>query len=91
APCQNDIICKDGLYCDWENGTCAKIRPAGAPCSAGNECGKEGSCQPTNGGGFACAPLPKEGEYCYLDCAEGLRCQWDLTKSTCLPGICTQL
>jgi hypothetical protein len=90
-PCQNDVICQDGLFCDGTVGACAAVRPAGSPCSAGNECGKAGTCQPSSAGTFACAPLPEAGEYCLFDCGGGLRCRVNPAKATCLPGICSQL
>lgn len=91
SPCQNDAICTDGLYCDGKTGTCAAALPSGSPCSAGNECGANGTCQPSSGSTFACAPLPGAGSYCLFDCEKGLRCRANAAKATCLPGICTLL
>ncbi|MCU0654704.1 MAG: hypothetical protein MUF64_05260 [Polyangiaceae bacterium] len=91
APCQNDAICQDQLHCDGKTGTCAAILPPGSPCSAGNECGPEGTCQPSSGGTFACAPRPGAGAYCLFECQPGLRCKQDPAKALCLPGACAQL
>jgi hypothetical protein len=83
AGCQNDVICADGLFCDYSQSQCAPFRPTGAACSAGNECGPGSTCMPDATGSFVCTLLPALGATCFFDCAPGSWCE-----STPLPGVC---
>lgn len=87
AKCENDI-CQDGLYCDYKSNSCANAVAAGGKCSAGNECGAQGSCVPDNQGQLRCVPLPKAGEACLFDCGEGLFCDKGMKNSTCQAQVC---
>lgn len=89
--CQTDRTCDVGLYCDYTAGQCAAVRPSGAPCKDGNECGPEGTCVPVGGGVFECAPRPTAGERCVFDCAAPLHCGSDLAAATCAAQVCLEL
>ncbi len=89
--CQNDSACKPGLHCDFATGHCAADYVTGAPCKDGNECGPGATCALGPDGGFACAPLPDEGEACLFDCRAGLTCIAVPAASKCLPQVCLTL
>ena len=89
--CQTDRTCKAGLYCDFEVGQCAEPRPIGATCKAGNECGPTGSCMPSGGGVFTCAPRPVAGERCVFECAAPLHCAPELAGAACAAEVCQEL
>lgn len=89
--CQTDRTCKPGLFCDYSKNQCALVRPTGAPCKDGNECGEAGSCMPDDGGSFRCAPLPSAGDRCLFDCEASSYCGPDAAASACLPDVCKEL
>jgi hypothetical protein len=89
--CQNDFVCSAGLHCDFGTGTCAPDYATGAPCSAGNECGKSGTCAPGNGGAFVCGPRPGAGEGCLFECADDLVCASQPGQGDCVPEVCLEL
>ncbi|MEZ4294654.1 MAG: Dickkopf N-terminal cysteine-rich domain-containing protein [Polyangiaceae bacterium] len=91
APCQNDQICEEGLYCEFSLGQCTAILAAGSPCNDGNECGPTGSCLPGPSGAFECAPKPSAGQRCLFECTEGLHCAPLASESFCAPEICLDL
>jgi len=74
--CQNNQICRDGLFCDFSTGACARLRAAGSKCSAGNECVSGLSCNPpTWFGSWRCGPKPALGRTCGFDCAGDALCR----------------
>ncbi len=89
--CQTDRTCDTGLFCDFAINQCAAVRPTGAPCKDGNECGQAGSCMPIGGGVFACAPRPVAGERCIFECEAPLFCATDLAASVCAAEVCQEL
>lgn len=89
--CQTDRTCDVGLYCDYAVGQCAAVRPTGAACKDGNECGPDGTCEPVGGGAFACAPRPTVGERCVFECAAPLHCGSDLAAAGCAAEVCLEL
>ncbi len=89
--CQTDRTCAVGLYCDYTVGQCAGVRPTGAPCKDGNECGAAGTCVPVGGGVFACAPRPMAGERCVFECAAPLHCGSEFAAAVCAPEVCLEL
>jgi hypothetical protein len=88
--CESDRVCGDGLFCDFDTSTCAALRPAGAPCSAGHEC--EGVCVPSSSGDFVCADRPGEGDTCVLDeqCGPERACIAS-EVGACLDEICLEV
>lgn len=87
STCENDI-CQAGLFCDGKTNQCSPVVAAGGKCSAGNECGLQGSCVPDDQGSLRCVPLPKAGQACLMECADGLFCEKGLQNSTCQPPVC---
>lgn len=92
APCQNDVICQEGLFCDFAVLQCTPYVAPGGPCSGGNECGPGGACLPDANFSFRCTSQPLEGEPCFIDeCAGDLLCQSPYTEGVCVPPICGAL
>lgn len=89
-PCASDLVCADGTFCNFSSGRCATFLPTGSPCSAGNECGPQGSCM-TDGTAFTCRPMPQSGEPCFLDCAAGTYCASTPLPGACHPEVCVAL
>ncbi|MFO0547346.1 MAG: hypothetical protein U0271_03100 [Polyangiaceae bacterium] len=89
--CQNDSVCADGLHCDFTVAKCAADYAFGVACSAGNECGPNGSCLPGDGGGFACAPMPGLDDLCLGECQAGLSCAPKPENAACISPICLEL
>lgn len=88
-PCGLDDSCSVGLFCDFQVQRCRAHYELGAPCSAGNECGVEGSCVPDAQGDFRCVPRPTLGQACFLDeCTEGLSCRSPYDAGLCAPPLC---
>lgn len=73
--CQNDVICKDGLYCSFDTGKCAEPFLLGAECRLGNECGPGRECSRLGGQGYRCRELPTTvGADCEFACGGDLVC-----------------
>ncbi len=87
SKCENDI-CAAGLFCDFKSNSCAQVYATGQSCSAGNECGLDGSCAPDDQGKLRCVPMPGAGGTCLMECAEGLFCDKGMTQGTCQPPVC---
>lgn len=88
-PCGLDDSCMGGLFCDFQVQRCRAFYAVGSPCSAGNECGDEGSCVPDAQGAFRCVPRPALGDACFLDeCADGLGCRSPYDAGLCAPPLC---
>jgi hypothetical protein len=74
--CQNDVICKDGLHCDFDTLKCAEPFALDAPCSLGNECGPGRECSRIGGQGYRCREIPSTaGAACEFACGGDLACQ----------------
>lgn len=87
--CQNDLVCKDGLFCDFATLECSPVYETGVACSLGNECGPVGSCIPNDVGDFACQPLGSApGDPCFLECGGDLWCDFHLEAASCAPKGC---
>ncbi|MFO0613505.1 MAG: hypothetical protein U0414_12990 [Polyangiaceae bacterium] len=89
--CQNDLVCKAGLHCDFSAGKCATDQALGTPCKDGNECGPSAVCLPGSGGAFVCSPTPTLGQGCQFDCAPDLQCAADPADAFCAAPICLEL
>ncbi len=85
--CEADHICAPGTFCDFGELKCTPHLEVGARCTNGNECGPEGSCLPDGRGRFACAPMPDEGDACFLECGQGLTCV-NVADPVCALSVC---
>lgn len=86
--CQNDQVCKPGLYCDFQKGQCTKTLPLGSPCRDSHECGAGATCIPDEGLNLRCRPLPKVGERCLSECEPSAFCKATISDLACRPLLC---
>lgn len=92
APCTNDSMCLEGLYCDFSMLLCREKQSRGQACSDGNECGPGLTClAPRVGLGTFCEPVPGLGETCLDTCQDDLVCRAVADRGHCLPGVCTAI
>lgn len=90
--CQNDLVCADGLHCDFAVGACAANYPLGQACSNGNECGPTAQCLPGNGANFVCSSAPEAGDPCLFECPDPAQyCGAQPANATCLAAVCFEL
>jgi hypothetical protein len=80
-PCENDLKCDDGLYCNGaESCVDGWCRPGALDCSAQADLCNDGGCDEDND---ICVPVPKaDGTVC----DDGL---WCTENDGCLGGVCT--
>lgn len=88
--CENDATCAADHHCG-EGGVCTSDVATGEPCQYGNECREGDTCTADEGGSLRCLPLPRAGEPCLFDCAEGLACVGDPSAASCVPEVCGAL
>ena len=72
-------ICADGLYCDWNQGTCQARKGANQTCDTSYECAENLYCHVSTGGN-TCQATKQNG----ILCANDYECASDF----CLPGVC---
>lgn len=85
APCGNDAVCADGLFCGPAD-TCTLHLPTGAACPTGGGCAPVDDCNDL-GTGFSCQPRPDApGEPCLSRCGGDLACSG--LGGVCAPALC---
>ncbi len=90
--CTNDSNCAYTDFCDYNTNKCVPKLPEGYPCKMGNECLSGLVCDfKSKDSDPICLKPPKEGEECYISCAENLYCAIADNSKKCIPPICTAI
>jgi hypothetical protein len=85
ASCQSDV-CQDGLFCDFNDGTCQPVRAPGDACRDGGGCADGDECGDLLGG-FRCHDIPAVVDApCSALCGNDLACLGD--GGACAPALC---
>jgi len=88
TPETHGFICskRAGLFCDWTDNTCRRMRPGGGPCTLDDACDSR-HCQSDG----TCLPLPVVGEECSVSCAGDFYCERTVCKPNLAPGTVCDL